>query len=335
MYTHVVFLPGEQKKFLMNVSQKTGLKMIELAQLLGVHRRTLSDWQREKYHMSLNAIKIFTEKFGIALPEKEEILISRWQEIRKEASIKGGAALIKKYGVLGTEESRKKGGRMSWIKRRSDPQILQKYVATIQIPDESIALANLIGIILGDGGLTHFQCKITLNSATDKEFSYYVKDLFIKLFGISPKTYKSKVAKAITVTVSSVNLIQYLLEKGLFLGNKVELQVGVPGWILSRNDYVRACIRGLVDTDGCFIVNKYKVKGKEYQYPKMIFSNKSLPLLDFVYNGLKSLGFSPRKYYDKHVWLTNSKEVRRYLKEVGTQNYKPNVKIIFGEWAGR
>lgn len=100
-----------------------------------------------------------------------------------------------------------------------------------------------------------------------------------KLFGITPKIYTHKKHKVLRVSVSSVNLVKYLASKGLSLGNKVHLQVGVPNWILSKQDYIKGCIRGLIDTDGSFILHKYKIKEKMYTYPKISFSNKSEPYI--------------------------------------------------------
>lgn len=97
--------------------------------------------------------------------------------------------------------------------------------------------------------------------------------------------------------------------------------------------YVKVCIRGLVDTDGCFALHRYRVNGKEYCYPKICFSNRSEPLLEFVYQGLKQLGFNPKRTYKYQVWIHNQNETRRYLKEIGTNNYKPAVKQILGEVA--
>ncbi|MBI4035707.1 LAGLIDADG family homing endonuclease [Candidatus Daviesbacteria bacterium] len=84
-------------------------------------------------------------------------------------------------------------------------------------------------------------------------------------------------------------MVKYLTSKGLSLGNKVCLQVGVPNWILSKEDYIKACIRGLIDTDGSFVLHRYTIKGKIYTYPKISFSNRSEPLLEFVYQGLRSI----------------------------------------------
>ncbi len=148
-----------------------------------------------------------------------------------------------------------------------------------------------------------------------------------------PRIYIHKKHKVWRVSVSSVNLVKYLTIKGLFLGNKVHLQVGVPDWILLKREYIKACIRGLVDTDGSFVIHRYKINGKVYVYPKMSFSNRSEPLLEFVYKGLKQFGFNPKRTYKSEVWLHSQEETKRYLEVVGVSNYKPNLKSL--GWVAR
>jgi len=211
----LAFLPEDQHKFLEEVRKKSKLEDKVLAKLAGVHPRTYSDWKRGKYNIPLSVASSFIAKFNILLPEEEKVLIDRWIEIKKQASIKGGLATIQKYGGFATDEGRKKGGRISWQKRKSDLEILKKYSHIIIKPEESVVLAELMGILLGDGGLTHSQCCVYLSSETDIDFSLYVQEVFSRLFNIMPAIYKSKRAKVLRVSVSSVYLVKYLLEKGL------------------------------------------------------------------------------------------------------------------------
>lgn len=203
----------------------------------------------------------------------------------------------------------------------------------INLPVLSQDLAEFIGIMLGDGGITHFQCTVYLNSETDREFAYYVRDLVLKLFGLTPKIYVHKKHKVWRVSISSVSLVEYLISRGLSIGSKVGLQAGVPDWIWFKTDYIKACIRGLIDTDGSFILHKYKVKQKQYTYLKISFTNRSQPLIDFIYQALTNLGFNPKKSYKYQVWLHNQAEVRRYLDVIGVNNCRPNLKSL--GWVAR
>ncbi len=321
------FKAGELRSFLGQVEIKLGVSPNELAKLIGLSGRTIRDWKREKFKPTKVHILKMSNLSKIKIPQYENLPL--YWNISNAAHL-GGKRAFELYGPLGTKESRAKGGKSSWFKRRNSPELWNKYTVPIIKPKESVDLAEFVGIVLGDGGLTHFQCVIYLNSDTDQDFAHYVKDLTNRLFGLEARIYESKKEKVWRVSISGVNLIEYLRSKGLSIGNKVDLQVGVPDWVWSRLDYVKACIRGLIDTDGCFTLHRYKVRGKEYCYPKICFTNRSEPLLDFVFQGLKQLSFNPKRTYKYGVWLHNQNEARRYLKEVGTRNVKPSVEKILG-----
>lgn len=321
------FNPGGLSTFVQEVQHKLGLRSDDLARLIGFSGRTLRDWKREKFNPSKEAILKLSKLSQIPLPAYQ-ILPQFWHN--RIAGKLGGKKTFELYGLLGNKESRSKGGKISWLKRQGDPELRKKYVKTFKIPKESEDLAELFGIILGDGGLTRYQCVVYLNSDTDQEFALYVQNLIDKLFNSRPSIYKTRKDHVWKVSIGGVDLVEYLNSKGLSLGNKVLLQVGVPEWISTKEEYVRACIRGLVDTDGCFSIHTYKVKNKSYSYPKMAFSNRSEPILRFVYQGLKQLSFNPKRTFRYGVWLHNQQEVRRYLKEIGTRNYKASVRKILG-----
>lgn len=321
------FQPGELKDFLEKVQTKLELDTEELARLVELSGRTIRDWKREKFNPQKEALLELSKLSQIPLPT-HKTLPQFWHN--RIAGRLGGKKTFELYGLLGDKESRSKGGQISWLKRRENPELRKKYVKSFKIPEESEDLAELFGIILGDGGLTRYQCVIYLNSDTDQEFAIYIQNLIDKLFDSRPSIYKTRKDHVWKVSIGGVDLVEYLNSKGLSLGNKVLLQVGVPEWVWTKEEYIKACIRGLVDTDGCFSIHTYKVNGKRYAYPKLSFSNRSEPILQFVYKGLKQLGFNPKRTFDYGVWLHNQQEVRRYLQEIGTRNYKPSVKKILG-----
>ncbi|MBI2326952.1 hypothetical protein HYU92_01420 [Candidatus Curtissbacteria bacterium] len=318
MKQRVLFRTGEQRDFFERVVRNSGFSPKQLADEVGVHRRTLFDWRREKLCPPSEAVKLLAKKYEVLFPEQEKILIDRWFARKLEICRKGAMVRFKLHGDLGTPEGRRRGG-LNGIKKR---RVLGNLAKNINIPEENENLAEFIGILLGDGGLSNFQCVIYLNSEVDEEYVFYVRDLIEKLFGLKPSLFRHKTQKVVRVMVSSINLIKYLEQKGLRRGNKVLLQVGVPEWILLKPEYIKACIRGLVDTDGCFAMHRYKVNGKLYSYPKIVFTNRSLPLLDFVHEGLRGLGYKPKNDGRYKVWLYNKSEVKSYLKEIGTGNFK-------------
>ncbi len=317
MENRLKFLPGQQKEFIQKTQDRSSLSIDELAKLVDVVPRSFRDWKREKLTMSLKAAQIFYRKFGVSLPEDKKQLINRWQQNKNSAAKIGAIARFKKYGKFCTPEGCRKGGLNS-IKMRYG-SILKPF----HKPRPSAKLAELVGILLGDGGITKEQWFITVNSIADFEYTKYLDQLIQQLFKFKPAMSKKKDCNAFVIYGGGKKAIEFLTEIGLKIGNKVRQQVGVPQWISKNNNYKTSCLRGLMDTDGGVFLHQYKVNGKSYKYYKICFTNRSLPLLNFVYEVLTELGLTPKiidKVENKKVWLYNYEEVKQYLKLVGTHN---------------
>lgn len=238
----------------------------------------------------------------------------------------GGLGCVQLHGNPGTVEGRKKGGRKSIELFHQNPDFAKRvgFIVRKEIkhPARCAELAELIGIILGDGCLSgNHQLTISFNNETDQEYSHYLRRLLKKLFALDCHVHYRKNSNGADVVVSSSNLVDFLLKEGLSIGNKVKNQVGIPMWISGELKYGKACLRGLVDTDGSFYCHKYISGNKEYKYIKLCFTNCSRPILEFVFKILKRLGY---KVYLKgnHVSVYSMSEIKRYFKEIGTHNQK-------------
>lgn len=321
------FIPGQQTKFLNEVSNKSGLSTKTLAKIARIHPHSFRDWKRGKLTMTLTAAQEFMKLFSVDLPEDKGTMIERWQKAKENASRIGGLALFKKHGSPATLEGRIRGGIKGIANLRKDGFVsyVKKYKLPIRFNEK---LAEYVGIMLGDGCITPGQFNITLNSVADREYVYFVSQLEKNLFGEEPKLYKRKDSKALVLYYNSRFIIRYLLSIGLKIGNKVRQQVDVPNWIKNSLVYRIACVRGLMDTDGGVFLHRYKVNGKDYFYKKICFSNRSIPLLIFVKETLAELGFTPKiiiNVVNKQVWLYNTREVVDYLRKVGTSNSRLTI----------
>lgn len=317
----IKFLPGQQKDFIEAVYTKSNLSTKQLADIAGIHPRSFCDWRRETITVSLPVALLFSEKFNVSLPENPKVLVERWRSSQQKANRIGGIYCYKKYGSFATQEGRSKGGRTS-IRILQEKGIFPRS-KEYSYPNYSVELADFVGIMLGDGGITPSFCSITLNSEADAEYILYVQSFAEKLFGEPPKAFFRTGQRTCILYYNGVNLIRYFKSIGLKVGNKVKQQVAVPKWISSNTEYKKACLRGLMDTDGGVFLHKYKVKNQRYLYKKICFANRSVPLLNFVEQTLRELGFTPKivdKVANKKVWLYNEREVEQYLRTVGTHN---------------
>lgn len=320
-----IFKLGDQRKFMKAVKTQIGCSWEEIAIKMGVSGRTLRDWQREVLLGKKEVLSKLSSLSGISLPlvikEREEWWNTRaWS--KKASNIR-----MKMYGPPGTPEGRSRGGKTSQLQRALNPD---QYKGTgvivrnsFNYPPESSRLAEFIGIMLGDGGVSKDQIKISLDMNADKEYVPVVMKLIQELFGKKPSLYNRKKFNVSTICLTGVNLVNYLISKGLCIGSKMKANIGVPKWIKSNSSYSKSCIRGLVDTDGCLFIHKYKhkLKEREYGYRNICFVSAIPRLMTDVKEQLQLLGYSPKGKGIK-LFLYNQLEALRYLTEIGTSNPK-------------
>ncbi|MHB8155597.1 MAG: LAGLIDADG family homing endonuclease [Candidatus Omnitrophota bacterium] len=271
-------------------------------------------------HTSLKNLLSLTK---IPMPESIEILEDYWSA--KKYSRIGALKRFQMHGALGTPEGRRKGGLATQRLIRTDPVwALQSGIVVrkkIYDPGYSLELAEFIGIMLGDGGLTNYQLNITLNSQTDREYLLYVKNLLEKLFHIQPSVMLRKKENAARIVASGRNLVELLKRYGLKVGNKVRQSVDIPAWVLRKNEFAIACLRGLMDTDGCCYAYAHNVNKKRYYNFGLCFTNASLPLLKSVYTILEKNGYHPC-VASRRVYVHRKNEIAKYFQKVGTHNNK-------------
>jgi len=189
-----------------------------------------------------------------------------------------------------------------YLNKRTDIIVPKKY---------SKNLAEVIGILLGDGSLSHFQVVVTLGN---KEFSYakHVQDLMNKVFKANAKIGKRETGYH-DVYFGSVDISLWLQEQGLVF-NKVKGQVDIPKWIFSDKEYMKMCLRGFFDTDGSVYKIRYGVQ--------ISFTNFSLPLLESLQCMLLRLQYSPSCISSHKVYLTRKEDVQRFFREIHPKNKK-------------
>lgn len=312
---------NQQKKFMEEILSKISIN--EAANFCNLSERTIRDWRREKFLMDKDAMLKLCRKTNIPKPTKFKEKDDFWYTIKgaKLGGIMGSTACIRKYGCVGGPNRKK--AWYKWWNKKGNSNILFKR-KSINKPKKSRELAEFIGIMLGDGGFTskNRQIHITLNNKDDKKYIKFVCDLIKKLFNRNPSVFDIKDVVASRISVSSMDLVNYLVKLGLKTGNKIKLQVDIPDWIKNNKAYSISCVRGLVDTDGCVFNHQYRVNGKSYSYKKLVFTSYSQPIRRSVYNILKSIGIKSRMFSYRDVRIDGQKDVKMYFNLVGSSNPK-------------
>lgn len=204
----------------------------------------------------------------------------------------------------------------------------------IRIPSESIELAELMGIIAGDGGINNdWQLVISLNSIKDLEYAKYVHQLLKNLFNIEVAVRKRPKQNTLVLVCSSINLLDFLVSKGAIKGNKILGGINVPLWIQGNSRYEKAFVKGLVDTDGCLYIHKHITKGKLRKNIGFCFTNCSEKLLNAVADILSKFKIKPHVTDNgKRIYLYSAKAIAHYLAAFGSSN--PRITNTYKKWRG-
>ena len=291
-----------QYRLCYSAREKLGCNWASLARHLGVHPHTFDNWYKGERLLPENIFKQLVDISGFII-DNPKLLPDNW------GRVKGGKSVIRRHGrSFWTLEGSIKGGTNS----------AKKYV----LPDYSDDLAEFIGIMLGDGGISRSQITVTLGYTTDKTYVPFVISVVHKLFKTQPSLYRSLTRDAIRIRASGVNLVKNLLTLGLVQGDKIKQQFDIPSWILERESYVKACIRGMIDTDGCVHRKvRRESNGTEYRSIGITFCSASRPLQISFIKLFNTLGFRVA-ISGRTIYLCGKEQVKRYVKEIGFSNPK-------------
>lgn len=237
----------------------------------------------------------------------------------------GAIACLKKYGSIGGDSEYRKKKWYEWWEREGKykPHSIINTPLPIKKPRKSEDLAEFVGIMLGDGGITRYQVTITFHSRDEKEYSKFCTKLIKRLFDVPVGIHYDKESLSVDFIISRSELVRFCIEKlGLKKGNKIKQQADIPDWIKQNKRFAIACVRGLIDTDGCVFTHRYKVNGKFYNYKKLCFTTYSGLLRQSVFNILQNIGLNPRLAQRRDVRLDSVKDMQKYFQLVGSHNLR-------------
>lgn len=314
----VVMAAGVQKAFLDEVGAALGMR--GMTSLCRCSERTIRDWKREKFRVPSRALALLASHARVPIPAHQ--LVEAYAHASK-AGRKGYRATIVTHGRIPQNEDVRRRHWNQWWQETGQFRKNPIYTPRpVRKPRKSEELAEFVGIMMGDGGLSTYQATVSLHQIDDADFSTYVSGQFKKLFGVVPSVYDREHEMLRTIVASRIELVRYLHVLGLPIGNKIRQQFDIPSWVKKDERFLIACIRGLVDTDGCIFTHRYQVNGTWYSYKKLSFTTASKPLLQSVHSSLKFLGMNPRIARGKDVRLDSRADMELYFSIIGTSNPK-------------
>ena len=283
---------GKQKELMLLA--KGGLNWAEFGRLLGISSNYLSgDLKMENILISR---KLYTNLCKLAKVDFEQYILE----------------------VLPDNWGRSKGG-------------LNSSGSTIKLkkPSFSQELAEFVGAVLGDGHV-HFtkgtskkrkigvyQIKIAGDLKLDREYHEHLSNLSKSLFELNPSFIINKKMNERFLCLSSKELVEFFMGMGIKPGNKIVNQSTIPKWVYRDKLYLKSCVRGLIDTDGCI----HRMSKRDFSLLRINFKNHDYRLLRDIHRAFVLLGFHPSKIIRNNVfYISRQKEIEKYLKEIGFSN---------------
>lgn len=179
----------------------------------------------------------------------------------------------------------------------------------------SKTLAYIVGVALGDGNLSRPNGRATrLRITCDAKYPRLAAEIVSSLTTLFPKNKVSKVERTSTYFDISVysNTLDSLMPWSVGAGPKKVQVARVPGWIKNDLHLSKACLKGLLQTDGCI----YQDRG----YQMLSFTNNTRELAEDVQEIFEKMGVHPRfasvnngGFQKFSVRLARAEEVKRVI----------------------
>lgn len=217
----------------------------------------------------------------------------------------------------------------------------------VKIPELSPKLAYTCGFLLGDGSIQirehkHDYAIKAVGNPKDEQ-SYYdviIKALFLEIFNIpiTTKLYDGKTTYGFQF--SSKRLVRFLTSTLRLPHGKKYHQLCIPALFYLDHQFLRACIRGIFDTDGCI---SFKRRHKKHPYyPVISIASKSARFIKELATILQSVGLQGNEFYNQTIhdtridkgFTTISRiefvgynKLNKWIEEIGTWHPKHQAKI--------
>lgn len=285
-------------------------KLLTNTHLEALHQITIKDYQR-KFGNESGFVPFSPSR----LP-KSDVRYIKWQESLKNRPVSWSKGYTKKThpSIAKISETFKTKGIdnfAAWRKKmKKQGRILSVYSPFALSGD----LAELIGVVLGDGHIEKFPRTERLSifsNANNKGFVERYERIVFAIFNKKPISSKRNESNCIKIDIYQKDIAKRL---GIPSGARKNISFQIPEWILENREYLKRYLRGLYEVEGSFSVHKPTCTYK------FIFKNTNNSLLDNVYGALKLLDFHPhRSIYQ--IQISRKEEVYRVQKVLQFRKY--------------
>lgn len=301
---------GKQRSLILLLVDKVG-SLKNIAENMQLSYSSLKKYAQESLLLPENIFEEIIKQLNYSKDNLSfSYLDAHWG--RKIGSKNGMKALEKKY-----PEKIKLWRKNALIK--SHENRLKK----IKIPQFNESLAEFIGVYLGDGSLTEYFMKIAGDKRYDLPYFDYLNKIAFNNFGVIGKIYPEKETNQLSLVFFSKQLCNYFTDKlGIKIGDKIRNKTIIPDFILKDKSLSLACLRGLVDTDGC--VSRRGRNGSQFT---ITFTNHNIYLLlqvKEISDNHNFFTFFSEK--EKCIGTNNYEKIKEYFSKVGSSNLRHIVR---------
>ncbi len=288
----------------------------QLAKELSIDYSTFKNYRRGELTIPVHIFEKLSAPLDEAQKQKflsnAKFLDSNWGAIK--GGKRGIAVVRQKYGEEYLQMLRQKGGFAN--PNRPHPVTSKNIIVPEKINAE---IAGLLGVYLGDGTLTEYFMRISGDKRFDHNYFEYLSGVIKRNFGIASVILEVPSTNQLALQIHSKKFVDFFRKNfNLKNGDKIRNQSKIPDFILADGELAKACLRGLMDTDGSF--------SRRSIYLCMAFTSYSPVLLNQVYElGLKSGYFTYN--FKGQVGSNSWPKIKKYFSEVGSSNLRHIIRF--------
>src|SRR3989344_2305037 len=199
-------------------------------------------------------------------------------------------------------ETMKKRGLDNFSEWRKKMKLVGKIPSDYPAPKKDGDLAELIGVILGDGHIRKFPRTEELSIFSNSNNPGFIKR-YAKLVDIIFNK-KAALTKHGNKNCTRIRIYQKEISYRLDIpfSPRGKLHFVVPRWILASKKYIVRYLRGLYEAEGYHCVH---LPTSTYKFS---FSNRNQSILDNVFMLIKKLGFHPHMSKSNYCVQISRKE---------------------------
>ena len=303
---------GVQKEIILEASKKEG-NMKKVASKMKIPYSTMKNYSAE---YRLLPESLFNNLLRLSNKSTENIETSyldhRW-----------GQRLGGKLGIRALESKYpnkiKKWRRLAMKKAREVHPNLKE----IQAPSLSEDLAEFIGVYLGDGTMTRYQVKIIGDFRYDRIYFDYLSKLVFQLFGLKTSLLRNKGTNTGLLVIYSKSLCDFLYKNfNLKPGDKIRNKNVISKKILRNNKLSKACLRGLIDTDGS--LSRRGRDGSQFCIQFTSHNKELLKQVNEMGRKLKIFTFANETGTGTNKWGN----IVKYFQIIGSSNPKHIIRFL-------